>query len=59
MVKKKEKMAVKMENLAVPEVHVGEDKKPSTNSQEEESILYENVAIPEYRPGRKKCCKKK
>lgn len=59
MVKKKEKMAVEMENLAVPEVHVGEDKQPSTNSHEEESILYENVAIPEYRPGRKKCCKKK
>ncbi len=39
---------VSSENLAMPEIHVGEDKgKEEPEKQKDEFITYENVAIPE------------
>ena len=47
--KKKEKASYKVEseNLAIPEVHIGDVPEEAPESDPEENITYENVAIPE------------
>ena len=48
--KKKEKAKtsykIESENLAVPEVHIGEAHEEEPEPEPEENITYENVAIP-------------
>ncbi len=55
---KKEKTSYKVEseNLAIPEVHIGEthEEEPEPEREEKENITYENVAIPEIHIYRKK-----
>ena len=55
--KEKEKTSYKVEseNLAIPEVHIGETHEEETEPEREiENITYENVAIPEIHIHRKK-----
>ena len=42
------------ENLAIPEVHIGETHEEEPEPEREENITYENVAIPEIHIHRKK-----
>ena len=54
--KEKEKTSYKVEseNLAIPEVHIGETNEEEPEPEREENITYENVAIPEIHIYRKK-----
>ena len=57
--RKKKEMAktsykIESENLAVPEVHIGEAHEEEPEPEPEENITYENVAIPEIHIHRKK-----
>ena len=45
---------IESENLAVPEVHIGEAHEEEPEPEPEENITYENVAIPEIHIHRKK-----
>ena len=45
---------IESENLAVPEVHIGEAHEKEPEPEPEENITYENVAIPEIHIHRKK-----
>lgn len=45
---KRQKYRVDTENLAVPEIHLGESKEPEGEIKEEnDSITYDEVAVPE------------
>lgn len=45
--KKASEYKVDSENLAVPEVHLGDAEGDDDKSDSDESIVYDNVAIPE------------
>lgn len=53
--KKKVHITIETENLAVPEIHVGEDiQKEVPETETQQTIIYDTVAVPEIHIKRKK-----
>lgn len=48
------KYRVDTENLAVPEIHIGDKKEDEGENREDESITYDEVAVPEIHVRKKK-----